>query len=490
MRALRHFCSVGLIVLAGLVCFFALDGCGNRQGFSRLKPCRLPGIGEELLCGKLTVFENRQTRTGRKIDLNVVVLRAFDPKNKAEPLFDLAGGPGIASTSAAMFYATDGKEYRRKHDIVLVDQRGTGKSNPLTAEPVKKTPQDYLSEMYPVDYVKNLRRTLEQHADLTQYTTSIAMDDLDDVRSWLGYERINLFGLSYGSRAVLVYLRQHPDRVHTATIAGVAPTYLKMPLHHSEGAARAMELLLQACEQDRQCQQAFPQVRDKWATVLAQLGRQPARVQYSPPDRTGPVTVEIERDIFAEKIRNWMYGRDKASRIPLIVHEAAKGDFAPFLHEAISPSPTDFIADGMYLSVTCAEDVPFIDQEEAAKLNAGNPFGNYRVFQQTRACSMWPQGKIPADFLEPVSSKVPVLILSGNFDPVTPPKYSEEVAKSLPNSRRVVIPQAGHILDGLTDPGCPDRIIMEFIDKKSAEGLDTSCVDRMAAPPFATSATR
>jgi pimeloyl-ACP methyl ester carboxylesterase len=490
MRALRQFCSVGLIVLAGLLCFFALGGCGHRQDSSKLGSCRLPGIGEELLCGKLTVFENRQTRSGRTIDLNIVVLPAFDQKGKTEPLFDLAGGPGIASTSAAIFYATEGKEYRRKHDIVLVDQRGTGKSNPLTAEPVKKTPQGYLSEMYPVDYVKNLRRTLEQHADLTQYTTSIAMDDLDDVRSWLGYERINLFGLSYGSRAVLVYLRQHPDRVHTATIAGVAPTYLKMPLHHSEAAARAMELLLQACEQDRQCHQAFPQVRDEWATVLAKLGRQPARVQYSPPDKTGPVTVEIERDIFAEKIRNWMYGRDKASRIPLIVHQAAKGDFAPFLHEAISPSPTDFIADGMYLSVTCAEDVPFIDQEEAAKLNAGNPFGNYRVFQQTRACSMWPQGKIPADFLEPVSSQVPVLIFSGNFDPVTPPKYSEEVAKSLPNSRRVVIPQAGHIPDGLTDPGCLDRIIMEFMDKGSVEGLDTSCVDRMAAPPFATSAEK
>jgi pimeloyl-ACP methyl ester carboxylesterase len=301
-------CSVGsvfLLALASLVFFLALDSCG-KSGSSRLKPCHLPGIDEELLCGKLTVSENRQTRTGRTIDLNVVVLPAFDPKNKSEPLFDLAGGPGIASTSAAMFYATDGKEYRRKHDIVLVDQRGTGKSNPLRAAPVKKTPQHYLSEMYPVDYVKNLRRTLEQHADLTQYTTSIAMDDLDDVRSWLGYDRIDLFGLSYGSRAVLVYLRQHPDRVHTATIAGVAPMYLKMPLHHSEGAARAMELLLQACEQDRQCHQAFPQVRDEWATVLAQLGRQPARVQYSPPDKTGPVTVEIERDIFAEKIRNWM----------------------------------------------------------------------------------------------------------------------------------------------------------------------------------------
>jgi pimeloyl-ACP methyl ester carboxylesterase len=150
----------------------------------------------------------------------------------------------------------------------------------------------------------------------------------------------------------------------------------------------------------------------------------------------------------------------RRAAFPLIVHHAAQGDFAPFLREAIRPSIPDFIADGMYLSVTCAEDVPFINQEEAAKLNAGNPFGNYRVFQQTRACSMWPQGKIPPDFREPVSSNVPVLLFSGNMDPVTPPQRGEEVALYLPNSRHVIIPQAGHGFDGLAEPECADRIIM------------------------------
>ena len=195
-----------------------------------------------------------------------------------------------------------------------------------------------------------------------------------------------------------------------------------MPLHHSESAAHAMDLLLSECEQDAACHAAFPQIRDDWKNVLAQLEKQPARVEYSPPDKAAPTTVEIQRGVFAEKIRTWMYGRDKAARIPLIVHHAATGDFAPFLQQAIAPSIPDFVADGMYLSVTCAEDVPFINQEEAAKLNAGNPFGNYRVFQQTRACGMWPRGEIPPDFLEPVSSNAPVLIFSGNMDPVTPPK--------------------------------------------------------------------
>src|SRR5262249_25558880 len=408
-----------LLIASGLVLLLIdLGGCTKHQvpgGLSKLKPCRLEGIGEELFCGKLTVFENRETHTGRTIDLNIVVLPAFDQKTKAEPLFDLAGGPGASSADGAGFYAGPGKDYRRRHDVVCVDQRGTGKSNRL-AIPREKTPSYYLSEMFPIDYVREMRHALEQRADLTKYTTSIAMDDLDDVRAWLGYDRINLLGGSYGTRAVQVYMRQHPEHVRSAILVAVAPTDLKMPSHHSESAARAMALLLGECEQDVACHAAFPEIRDDWNNVLAQLEKQPARVEYSPPGKAAPTTVEIQRDIFAEKIRSWMYGRDKAARIPLIVHHAAEGDFAPFLNEAIRPSIPDFVADGMYLSVTCAEDVPFINQEEAARLNASNPFGNYRVFQQTRACEMWPRGEIPAGFLDPVSSDAPVLIFSGNMD--------------------------------------------------------------------------
>ena len=486
-----RLCSAAALIAIGCELFLSA-ACHRARfpgGLAKLNQCRLEGINEQLLCGKLSVFENRETRVGRKIDLNVVVLPAFDQKTKEEPLFDLEGGPGAAATDTAMFYATDGKEYRRRHDVVLVDQRGTGKSNPLSI-PQKKTPQDYLSEMYPVDYVQKLRQTLEQRADLTQYTTSIAMDDLDDVRAWLGYDRINLFGTSYGTRAALVYLRQHPERVHTVILMGVAPTYLKMPMYHAEAAARAMDLLLQECERDEQCHQAFPQIRDDWTNLLAQLEGAPARVQYSPQDKSATTTIEIRRDILAEKIRNWMYSRDRASRIPLIVHQAAHGDFAPFLRDAITPSIPDFIADGMYLCVTCAEDVPFIEQEEAARMIAGNPFGNYRVFQQTRACSMWPRARIPKNFREPVSSNVPVLIFSGNMDPVTPPQRGEEVAHYLPNSRHVIVPEAGHGVFGLTDPGCADRIIIEFMDQGDVKDLDLSCVERMAPPPFVTSVAK
>src|ERR1700748_3503397 len=175
MRIARGLASGWFFVLAGALCLLALANGGCRKhatAFGPLRPCKVPGIDEELLCGELTVFENRQTRTGRTIDLNVVVLPALDGNHKEAPLFHLEGGPGVGATGVAFFYAKEGTEYRRHRDVVLVDQRGTGDSNPLAAPAKTRSPQDFLTEMYPTYYVTRLRERLEKRADLTQYTTS------------------------------------------------------------------------------------------------------------------------------------------------------------------------------------------------------------------------------------------------------------------------------------------------------------------------------
>jgi pimeloyl-ACP methyl ester carboxylesterase len=476
--------AVSLTLLAGC------DRSGRSAQRSPLQPCRVPGVAEEVLCGKLIVPENRRTRTGRTIALNVVVLPALEQHAKLEPIFELAGGPGVGATGAAVFYAREGKEYRRRHDVVLVDQRGTGGSNALAAAPRLKSPQDFLNEMYPIAYVQELRRTLEAKADLTQYTTPIAMDDLDDVRAWLGYERINLFGLSYGTRAALVYMRQHPERVRSAVLMGVAPTDLKMPSHHARAANRAMDLLLEACANDARCREAFPQIANEWREVIARLRAEPARVPYLPPDGGGEVTVGIRAEIFAEKLRRRMYSPAGARQVPLIVHHAARGDFEPFLRAVIpkNRSAPDFDADGMYLSVTCAEDTAFIDGEEAARMNADNPFGNYRVEQQTRACSLWPRGELPDGYHDPVRADVPVLAISGHMDPATPPEFAERVLQHLPNSKHVIIPEGAHMPDGLTNAECLDRLVLDFYATANARSLDTSCVTQVAGPPFVVEA--
>lgn len=455
-----------------------------------LKPCKLPSVEEELLCGKLPVYENRQTRSGRIVSLNVVVLPALEQGHKEEPLFDLAGGPGIAATGAAGLYTTALREYRRHRDVVLVDQRGTGESNPLQC-PHDAPPEHFLAEMYPMEYVKNCRQVLEQRADLTQYTTPIAMDDLDDVRAWLGYDRINLFGLSYGTRAVQVYMRQHPEHVRSAVLMSVDPTYQRLPLYHARDGQRALYLLLDECTADHACNNAFPQLRRELRDVLTRLKRQPARVRHAVPETGAGVPVEIQRDVFAEKLRSQLYTPSGARQIPFIIHQAARGEFAPFLKLTIpsNRSAPDFIADGMYLSVTCAEDTPFVDAAAAARMNAQNIFGNYRVFQQRRACAIWPQGRLPKGYDQPVVSNIPVLILSGYMDPVTPPVWGEEVARHLPNSKHVIIRHHAHVPVGLSHIECLDKLILEFLSRGNARELDVSCVEQMMPPPFQVKAS-
>jgi pimeloyl-ACP methyl ester carboxylesterase len=453
----------------------------NDKAYSQLQRCRVPGVAEELLCGKLEVFENRQARSGRTIKLNIIVLPALEQSAKQEPLFDLAGGPGGASTEAAGFYATAVRDIRLHRDVVLVDQRGTGQSNPLQC-PHDTTPQHFLSEMYPIEYVKNCRQVLEQHADLTQYITPIAMDDLDDVRAWLGYERINLFGLSYGSRAALVYMREHPAHVRSVVLMGVDPPYQKLPLYHARDGQRAMYLLLDECAADSRCSATFPHVKQELRRLAAQLKRQPALVSYEQNK------VEITRDVFTEKLRSLLYAPETARRIPFIVHRAAGKDFGPFLNAVVPKdrNAPDFIADGMYLSVTCAEDIPFIDPAFAARLNKGNLFDNYRVVQQRRACRLWPRARLPKDYHQPISSDLPVLVLTGYMDPVTPPQWAEGVAGHLPNSQNVIIRHNAHLPNGLAHIDCLNKLVLDFLNQGSAKGLDTSCVEQMTPPEFQT----
>ena len=448
----------------------------------RLEPCQVPRVAETLRCGMLEVPENRAAPRRRRIGLRIVVIPAKEPVPGAAPLFHLEGGPGVAATVEAGLYAVELPEYRRRRDVVLVDRRGTGGSNGLECPSDEMRSQ--LEQMYPAKEVADCRRSLEGRADLTQYTTDAAADDLDDVRAALGYEKVDLFGLSYGTRLALVYMRRHPERVRSVVLMGTAPTDLAMPLHHAPDGQRALELMFADCAADAGCARAFPRLRQEMVEVLDRLDRSPAPVTLEDPRSGRPVTYHLTRGAFAEQVRSRLYAPAARAAVPQAIHAASRGDFGPFLEPLRAGGGGPAIAEGLYLSVTCAEDVPFIDPAEAERLAAGTALGLYRVREQRAACAEWPRGAVSPEFRRPVESKAPTLILSGERDPVTPPRLGEEVVRHLPNGRHLVIPQGAHVPIGIEPFACLDGIMLRFFENPWAKDLDTGCVKDMRAQPF------
>jgi pimeloyl-ACP methyl ester carboxylesterase len=441
-------------------------------------PCRVPGVDGEVLCATYPVWENRETRQGRKIGLNIVILPALGPDKQPDPLFVFGGGPGEGITAAAGGLA--GSDLRQKRDIVLIDQRGTGRSNPLDCT-FYGEPVDFrlaAGELFPLDTVRKCREELEKVADLSQYTTAAFADDLNEVRQWLGYGKINLSGGSYGTRMAQVYWRRHPETVRSVVLVAVAPLAMHIPLRHAYAGQRALDLLLAECAAQPECRAAFPDTKadlraikeriDKGVTVTVTNTRTGERQEVRPV-----------WGLIAEGIRFLMYGQGGGS-LPFQIRKAAQGDLAPLVQMAIERrlNLDEVLAWGQNFSVTCAEDLPFITEEMTRKETAGTYLGDYRVRQQKAVCEVWPRGKVPADIHEPVRSDVPVLLISGERDSVTPPEFAEEASRFMTNRLHVVIPRGSHGGAG----ECTDKLIRDFTDLASVQGLDPSCAATAYGP--------
>src|SRR6185503_10319291 len=389
-----------------------------------LTDCEVQGVPGKQKCGTLEVYENRATKTGRKINLNIVVYPATGPDRQPDPLFYFAGGPGSAATEDAPGFVPAFAKIREHRDLVFVDQRGTGRSHPLDCPFYNPADlQSYLGYFFPLEEVRKCRAELETKADLKLYTTTIAMDDIDEVRAALGYERINLFGGSYGTRAALTYLKRYPQHVRTATLQGVSPTDQYLPGDFPVSNERALEGILAECAADEACNKAFPNLKSEAKAVLAQLIKGPVEVEVEKPNSKERVKVKLSRDLAAEAIRYMLYSPVPASRVPLLLHRAAEGNFEPLANQALFYRRVlvGTGSNGMYLSITCAEDLPGIKPGEGERLGANTFLGDYRLRQQREACALWPRAQVERNYTAPVRVDVPVLILTGEWDPVTPP---------------------------------------------------------------------
>jgi pimeloyl-ACP methyl ester carboxylesterase len=489
IRMIKNCRLAILLIIALLVTIQISSTTRTRPSQSSLvlTPCHPDNIKGEAKCGTFEVFENRATRKGRKIKLNVLVLPATGPQRERDALFYFAGGPGSAATEEAAGIAQIFAKIHEHRDLVFVDQRGTGQSNPLNCELFDPAdPQSYLGSFFPVEAVKKCREQLEPKADLTLYTTNIAMDDLDDVRAALGYEQINLFGGSYGTRAALVYLRQYPKHVRAVVLHGVAPTNQFMPLHFPQDTERALQGVLAECEADAACHEAFPKIKEEAAYALGILMMSPAETELQLEGTNTKARLRLNVHLAAEAVRYMLYSPVPAGRIPLFLHLARRGNYEP-LTQAAFFFRKNLVAtgsNGMYLSVTCAEDLPSIKPEEADKLAEHTVLGSYRYDQQSEACALWPTAKVDPSYAEPVRSDKPVLIVTGEWDPVTPPSQGDAAAKTLSNSLHIVVPHGAHGLNGLENINCLDGLLTTFIERGTVKGLDTACIKTIKRKGF------
>ena len=450
-----------------------------------LAPCTVPQVTGEARCGTFEVFENRASATGRTLRLKVIVLAAAGGHNTGAPLFWLAGGPGVAATGSASVASNPFfTAMRADHDLVFVDQRGTGGSNPLQCD-LGDDPSDldaYFGELLPPDKVRACRRALESRADLTQYTTSIAMDDLDDVRRALGYDAIDIAAASYGALAAQVYMRRHPMRVRAVVVAGVATPRLKQPLPFARAAEHALDLTFDACAADASCSSTFPRIRGEFTQLLSRFDGGAIQVVMVDRARRAKRIVRLTRGSFVERLRLALYTTFTARVVPLIIHQAFLGDFVPFEAAAIRFNPGANVARGMYLSVTCSEGVRFITDADVARETARTFVGDYRVRVHIAACNEWPRAAVPASFLEPVASAIPILMVSGEADGSTPPWVAADAIAHFTHGRLLSIPNSGHQLDS----ECVTSLMKDFLRAGSASSLDAGCTSAIQRPPFAT----
>jgi pimeloyl-ACP methyl ester carboxylesterase len=445
-------------------------------------PARVAVINAQ--CGTLQVPENPQDPQGRKVGLRVAQVRAISQRKVADPLFLLAGGPGAAATDLYAQAAPVFARILRDRDIVLLDQRGTGQSNALVCELDEEKLMRTSGEAIEAE-TKRCLETLSSHADVAYYTTSVAVQDLDKVRAALGYERINLYGSSYGTRVAQHYLRKFPKRTRSVILDGVVAPDTALGPAIALDAERALSSIFERCTRDASCRERFGDPGVAYRALRTSLQAKPVDVNLSHPTTGEPEKLEFGSLHLATVLRLATYTSEEAAVVPLALDLAHRnGNFTPLAGQFLLMSRRvgDQLAYGMHNSVVCTEDVPFYQAGEIDRSALAMTFlGTTQLDALQNLCKTWPRGPLDKDLREPVRSDVPVLLLSGGNDPVTPPAAAEQAKRFLTQSLHVVLKDLGH---GQLAAPCVDRVMADFINRGTVKGLDVTCTQSAGPMPF------
>ncbi|MEY3516828.1 MAG: hypothetical protein RIS67_1045, partial [Pseudomonadota bacterium] len=456
-------------------------------GSIRFAPCTLAKGTESLMayCGTLQVPENHDAPDGRKITLAISWLPASG-EAEPDPIFMLAGGPGQAARGSFPMLSGAFAEARKKRNIILLDQRGTGDSNPLKCvneqgESAVVDDEDYTADAA-TDFAKRCAAQFEGKVDVAQFSSSDAIRDLDAARKALGAEQINLIGISYGTRMAQLYGKRYPQHTRTITIDGIAPLESVLGQDHAKNLESSLDLQFAQCAKDKACREKLGDPRAQLNTLLATLAKGPVPVHYRDAITGEWKDGQFSSGHLAMLTRLLAYQPQAASLLPMQFAEANQGrvDALMALSEMVTRDISDQIMHGMQLSVMCGEDVPdlVVDPEDGKRL-----LGTGLVELMKAQCAVWPHKVRPADYRVPLKGNLPVLILSGEFDPVTPPRYGDMVAKHLPNSKHIIAKGQGH---NVLPVGCMPRLFAKFLESADAKNLDDACIKTLTYAPMFT----
>lgn len=465
---------------------FALPSAGgNDFGEHACSYDKLPAF-----CGTLRVPEDRTSADGRTIVLHFVRVPA-QHRDSATPIVWFDGGPGESVITDFSDGGIQGypltAALHETHEILFLDQRGTGLSHQLQC-PMYPHVSDVFAQIFPLDSVRRCRERLAKTSDLSAYGTDAAADDLDAVCRQLGYRQVIAIGGSYGTTAALVYMRRYPDAVQSALLIGVAPTFFKIPLPQLQAGQRALDALARSCAHDAVCQAHFPDFAAEFRHLLAQ-STTGIPVSYRDTHTGQHVHAALMRPVFADTVRLFLYAPQSAVLIPLLIHEAARGNTTPLakaiaaFEQAVFGGTAGGQAMGDNFSVNCQEGVAFITPAEAARESANTFMAGSILDARQASCAIWNVRPADPSFIEPVRSAIPTLLISGADDPATDARYATRQLAYLSRGRQIIVPNGGHIND---DP-CLDRLEVRFVQTSSTAGLDATCVKRFSRPPFATS---
>ena len=450
-------------------------------GEPRWRPCHIGALAERVECVDFDVPLDWNAPEGPRITLHAAVVPALGGRPAADPLVVLAGGPGQAATDYGSLVVRAFDVVRRQRDIVLMDQRGTGRSAALDC-PMTGAAFEAIDFEATTQAVRDCARS----ADIDpRYLTSMeAVRDLERLRDIVGAERVNLWGGSYGTRLAQHYVRAYPDRVRAAVLDAALPAGTALFESAPQSTQKVWDRLVSACEADLACATRFPDLDGRLTELVQRLDTGAGSVVMQDPTTGRSVTVRIDRILVTETIRGALYVPSNAAVVPWAVTRAADGDYGPLA--ALAHATAGWASETMYvgatLGVLCSEAVPRLDAATARRAGAGTFVGDayYRLWYA--ACEGWPNREIDPTWLAPLQADVPALVLSGAMDPVTPPRLGELTAASFSPGIHGVAPHGGHTISAL---GCAPDLIAGFLEQPDAGDIDTGCLTTTIDPvPF------